>query len=61
AELQKRALEDLATAVSRTPLERDVGSAREEQWARATRLRWGAFRVHHGGQHWLIYPASARL
>ncbi|KUN30344.1 hypothetical protein AQJ23_03700 [Streptomyces antibioticus] len=35
AELQKRALEDLATAVSRTPLERDVGSAREEQrvWA----------------------------
>ncbi|WP_326771473.1 hypothetical protein [Streptomyces sp. NBC_01445] len=31
AELQKRALEDLATAVTRTPLERDVGSAREEQ------------------------------
>ncbi|MEU8717288.1 FUSC family protein [Streptomyces sp. NPDC048663] len=31
AELQKRSLEDLATAVSRTPLERDVGSAREEQ------------------------------
>ncbi|MFJ8158546.1 FUSC family protein [Streptomyces sp. NPDC094468] len=31
AELQKRSLEDLATAVSRTPLERDVGSAREER------------------------------
>ncbi|WP_405748233.1 FUSC family protein [Streptomyces canus] len=35
AELQKRALEDLATAVSRTPLERDVGSAREERRVRA--------------------------
>ncbi|MFJ8190895.1 FUSC family protein [Streptomyces sp. NPDC096094] len=35
AELQKRALDDLATAVSRTPLERDVGSAREEQRVRA--------------------------
>ncbi|WP_326771464.1 FUSC family protein [Streptomyces sp. NBC_01445] len=35
AELQKRALEDLATAVTRTPLERDVGSAREEQRVRA--------------------------
>lgn len=35
AELQKRALDDLATAVSRTPLERDVGSAREEQRGRA--------------------------
>lgn len=35
AELQKRALEDLATAVSRTPLERDIGSAREEQRVRA--------------------------
>ncbi|MFJ5136415.1 FUSC family protein [Streptomyces sp. NPDC088707] len=34
AELQKQALEDLATAVSRTPLERDVGSAREEQRVR---------------------------
>ncbi|MGW0295046.1 FUSC family protein [Streptomyces tuirus] len=34
-ELQKRALDDLATAVSRTPLERDVGSAREEQRVRA--------------------------
>ncbi|MGW5479370.1 FUSC family protein [Streptomyces sp. NPDC004008] len=31
AELQKRALEDLTAAVSRTPLERDVGSVREEQ------------------------------
>jgi hypothetical protein len=36
AELEKRALEDLATAVSRTPLERDVGSAREERRVRAT-------------------------
>ena len=35
AELQKRVLEDLATAVSLTPLERDVGSAREEQRVRA--------------------------
>jgi uncharacterized membrane protein YccC len=35
AELQKRALEDFGTAVSRTPLERDVGSAREEQRVRA--------------------------
>ena len=35
ADLQKQALEDLATAVSRTPLERDVGSAREEQRVRA--------------------------
>ncbi|WP_216589682.1 FUSC family protein [Streptomyces brasiliscabiei] len=34
AELQKRALEDLTTAVSRTPLERDVGSALEEQRVR---------------------------
>ncbi|SEG95680.1 Uncharacterized membrane protein YccC [Actinacidiphila yanglinensis] len=34
AELQKRALDDLATAVSRTPLERDVSSAREEQRVR---------------------------
>lgn len=33
-ELQKRALDDLATAVSRTPLERDVSSAREEQRVR---------------------------
>ncbi|SNT55735.1 FUSC family protein [Actinacidiphila glaucinigra] len=35
AELQRRALEDLTTAVSRTPLERDVGSVREEQRVRA--------------------------
>ncbi|MFI6357369.1 hypothetical protein ACIBJF_33105 [Streptomyces sp. NPDC050743] len=35
AELQERALEDLATAVSRTPLERDVGPDREEQRVRA--------------------------
>jgi uncharacterized membrane protein YccC len=35
AELQKRALDDLATAVSRTPLERDVSSAREDQRVRA--------------------------
>ncbi|CAM5507468.1 hypothetical protein GCM10010220_34700 [Streptomyces parvulus] len=34
-ELQKKALDNLATAVSRTPLERDVGSAREEQRVRA--------------------------
>ncbi|MGW3141562.1 FUSC family protein [Streptomyces sp. NPDC001139] len=35
AELQKRALDDLAKAVGRTHLERDVGSAREEQRVRA--------------------------
>jgi hypothetical protein len=35
AELQKRALDDLAAAVSRTPLERDVGSAREDRRVRA--------------------------
>lgn len=35
AELQKQALEDLATAVSRTPLERDISSAREQRRARA--------------------------
>ena len=35
AQLQKRALEDLTAAVSRTPLERDIGSAREEQRMRA--------------------------
>ncbi|MFE4216183.1 FUSC family protein [Streptomyces sp. NPDC056844] len=34
AVLQKHALEDLATAVSRTPLERDVDSVREEQRVR---------------------------
>ncbi|MFI5963537.1 FUSC family protein [Streptomyces asoensis] len=36
AELQKRALEDLGTAVSHTPLERDVGSTREDQRVRAS-------------------------
>ncbi|MFE2297056.1 FUSC family protein [Streptomyces sp. NPDC059445] len=41
AELQKRALEDLATAVSRTPLERDVGSAREDQRVRAAAAAQG--------------------
>ncbi|MFG3034522.1 FUSC family protein [Streptomyces sp. NPDC048253] len=35
AELQKRALKDLTTAVSRTPLEQDTGSAREEQRVQA--------------------------
>ncbi|MET9127145.1 FUSC family protein [Streptomyces sp. NPDC004528] len=35
AEIQKRSLEALATAVSRTPLERDVDSAREERRVRA--------------------------
>ncbi|MET7871526.1 FUSC family protein [Streptomyces cyaneofuscatus] len=34
ADLQKHALENLATAVSRTPLERDVGSLREDQRVR---------------------------
>ncbi|MFJ4851489.1 FUSC family protein [Streptomyces sp. NPDC088733] len=41
AELQKRALEDLTTAVSRTPLERDIGSAREEQRVRAAAAAGG--------------------
>lgn len=51
AELQKRALEDLATAVSRTPLERDVGSAREEQRMRATLAAAGSGSgpAHRGG------------
>ncbi|MFF2202274.1 FUSC family protein [Streptomyces sp. NPDC058145] len=51
AELQKRALEDLATAVSRTPLERDVGSAREEQRVRATEAADGdgSGTAHRGG------------
>ncbi|MFJ3204054.1 FUSC family protein [Streptomyces sp. NPDC086989] len=51
AELQKRALEDFATAVSRTPLERDVGSAREEQRARtAVAARGdGSGPAHRGG------------
>ncbi|MGV9245222.1 FUSC family protein [Streptomyces sp. NPDC003710] len=51
AELQKRALEDLATAVSRTPLERDVGSAREEQRVRAALAAEGdgSGPAHRGG------------
>ncbi|MFE9928814.1 FUSC family protein [Streptomyces sp. NPDC005533] len=51
AELQKRALEDLATAVSRTPLERDVGSAREERRVRAAVAAEGAGSgpAHRGG------------
>ncbi|MET8076352.1 FUSC family protein [Streptomyces sp. NPDC005303] len=51
AELQKRALEDLATAVSRTPLERDVGSAREEQRVRAAVAAEGdgSGNAHRGG------------
>ncbi|MFJ2396373.1 FUSC family protein [Streptomyces sp. NPDC087843] len=51
AELQKRALEDLATAVSRTPLERDVGSAREEQRVRAAVAAEGdgSGTAHRGG------------
>ncbi|WP_435644633.1 FUSC family protein [Streptomyces sp. H49] len=53
AELQKRALEDLATAVSRTPLERDVGSAREEQRVRATVAAEGngSGPEHQGARH----------
>lgn len=51
AELQKQALEDLATAVSRTPLERDVGSAREEQRVRAAAAAEddGSGPAHRGG------------
>jgi hypothetical protein len=51
AELQKRALEDLTTAVSRTPLERDVGSAREEQRGRAAVAAEGdgSAPAHRGG------------
>lgn len=51
AELQKRALEDLTTAVSRTPLERDVGSAREEQRVRAAVAAEGdgSGPAHRGG------------
>ncbi|MGZ0202592.1 FUSC family protein [Streptomyces sp. RM1] len=53
AELQKRALEDLATAVSRTPLERDIGSAREEQRVRATVAAEGngSGPEHRGARH----------
>ncbi|MFJ9148014.1 FUSC family protein [Streptomyces sp. NPDC102270] len=50
AELQKRALEDLTTAVSRTPLERDVGSAREERRVRAAVAEGdGSGPAHRGG------------
>ncbi|RSN16931.1 hypothetical protein DMH25_05140 [Streptomyces sp. WAC 01325] len=51
AELQKRALEDLTTAVSRTALERDVGSAREEQRVRAAVAAEGdgSGPAHRGG------------
>lgn len=51
AELQKRALDNLATAVSRTPLERDVGSAREEQRVRAAVAAGddGSGPAHRGG------------
>ncbi|MFJ8142855.1 FUSC family protein [Streptomyces sp. NPDC096013] len=42
AEMQKRALDDLTTAVSRSPLERDVGSAREEQRVRGAVAADGA-------------------
>ncbi|MFD6333802.1 FUSC family protein [Streptomyces niveus] len=51
AELQKRALEDLATAVSRTPLERDISSAREEQRVRAAEVAEGdgSGPAHRGG------------
>ncbi|MER5573940.1 FUSC family protein [Streptomyces massasporeus] len=51
AELQKRALDNLATAVSRTPLERDVGSAREEQRVRAAVAAEGdgSSPAHRGG------------
>ncbi|MET9692260.1 FUSC family protein [Streptomyces sp. NPDC006514] len=50
-EMQKQALEDLATAVSRTPLERDVGSAREEQRVRAAAAAEGdgSGPAHRGG------------
>ncbi|MCQ4205540.1 FUSC family protein [Streptomyces longispororuber] len=46
AELQQQALEDLATAVSRTPLERDIGSAREQQRARAALAAEGDESAH---------------
>ncbi|MFJ2234986.1 FUSC family protein [Streptomyces sp. NPDC087859] len=51
AELQKQALEDLAAAVYRTPLERDVGSAREEQRVRAAVAAEddGSGPAHRGG------------
>ncbi|MFJ9594467.1 FUSC family protein [Streptomyces virginiae] len=51
AELQKRALEDLATAVSRTALERDTGSAREQQRTRVALAAEDdeAAHAHRGG------------
>lgn len=51
ADLQKHALENLATAVSRTPLERDVGSLREDQRVReAVEAQGdGSEPVHRGG------------
>jgi uncharacterized membrane protein YccC len=51
ADLQKRALADLATAVSRTPLERDVGSVREEQRVREALAAEGdgSGPAHRGG------------
>ncbi|MET7824276.1 FUSC family protein [Streptomyces sp. NPDC005386] len=49
AEMQKRALEDLATAVSRTPLERDVDSAREEGRMLAAVAADGSGTAHRDG------------
>lgn len=51
AKVQKRALEDLATAVSRTPLEQDVSSAREDQRVRAAMAAEGdsSGPAHRGG------------
>ncbi|MEU6686795.1 FUSC family protein [Streptomyces sp. NPDC046832] len=50
AQLQKRALEDLAAAVSRTPLEQDVSSVREEQRVRAAAAEGdGSGAAHRGG------------
>ncbi|MCQ9130263.1 FUSC family protein [Streptomyces hilarionis] len=49
AELQRRALEDLTTAVSRTPLERDVGSTREERRMRAAVAQGDGSGSAHGG------------
>ncbi|CAO0829586.1 hypothetical protein SMICM17S_05759 [Streptomyces microflavus] len=52
ADLQKHALENLATAVSRTPLERDVGSLREDQRVReAVEAQGdGSEPAHRGGR-----------
>ncbi|MEU6676715.1 FUSC family protein [Streptomyces sp. NPDC046925] len=51
AELQKQALEDLATAVSRAPLERDMGSAREQLREQAALAAGGdeSAHAHRGG------------